>query len=204
MTIGRDPSTGLRLMSEVEGYKRIGVRDLIVDNSGVVDLGPFAFETSDPVGYKAHVGYWNNSAATEAAFHGDSIYRTGDLGCLEASGDLYIRGRRNDLILRGGANVYPAEVERVLLDDDRVAACAVFGVTDPRLGERVCAVIQATAGDAGNEAFQQELTAALEARCQQMLARYKAPQEWHFVEALPRNAMGKIVKHELREQLGLG
>ncbi len=139
--------------------------------------------------YTPMLGYWNQPDATDRALRGD-VFHTGDLGTLDENQTLYIRGRRNDLILRGGANVYPAEIERVLGEDPRVAACAVLGKTDERLGERVVAVIQPTPG----ETLEPE---TLQAICSQSLARYKVPEEFFFVTQFPRNAMGKIVKREL-------
>jgi long-chain acyl-CoA synthetase len=143
------------------------------------------------------LGYWNKPDQTAAALV-DGVLHTGDLGVRDpASGQLYIRGRRGDLILRGGANVYPAEVERVLHADPRVAACAVFGIADERLGERVVAAVQVADG-AGSVTAEE-----LREVCATALARYKVPERFHFVASVPRNSMGKIVKRELRRQLGL-
>ena len=88
--------------------------------------------------YTPMLGYWDRPEATAEALR-DGILRTGDLGYLTADGDLVITDRKGDLIVRGGANVYPAEVERVLHEEPRVAACAVVGIPDERLGERVVA-----------------------------------------------------------------
>ncbi len=145
--------------------------------------------------YTPMLGYWNQPEATTEALRG-GLYHSGDLGFLDAEGDLFIRGRRNDLILRGGANVYPAEVERVLQGDPRVADCAVLGVPDPRLGQRVVAVVQLSDGA---NAYNDELRDV----CAAELARYKIPVEVRFVDGLPRNAMGKIVKRELGPLFGL-
>jgi acyl-CoA synthetase (AMP-forming)/AMP-acid ligase II len=153
--------------------------------------GPFAGV------YTPMLGYWNKPDQTAAALV-DGVLHTGDLGVRDpASGQLYIRGRRGDLILRGGANVYPAEVERVLHADPRVAACAVFGIADERLGERVVAAVQVADG-AGSVTAEE-----LREVCATALARYKVPERFHFVASVPRNSMGKIVKRELRRQLGL-
>lgn len=137
--------------------------------------------------YTPMLGYWNRPEATREALRG-GLYHTGDVGFLEADGNLYIRGRRNELILRGGANVYPAEVERVLGEHPSVTAVAVFGLPDARLGERVVAVVQPA-----GEVTAEELIAHVRSE----LARYKTPEELRFVEVMPRNAMGKIVKREL-------
>ena len=137
--------------------------------------------------YTPMLGYWKRPDATREVLRG-GLYHTGDIGFLEAGGDLYIRGRRNELILRGGANVYPAEVERVLGEHPSVVAAAVFGLPDERLGERVVAVLQL-----GDPATTEELLAHVRSE----LARYKTPAEIRFVDEMPRNAMGKIVKREL-------
>ncbi len=147
--------------------------------------------------YTPMLGYWNQPDETAKALRGGMLH-TGDLGMRDAaSGQLYIRGRRGDLILRGGANVYPAEIERVLHGDPRVAACAVMGIPDERLGERVVAAIQLA--DGAGEVTEDELRE----QCAKSLARYKIPERFHFVASVPRNSMGKIVKRELRAALGL-
>ena len=139
--------------------------------------------------YTPMLGYWDDVAATREALR-DGVYRTGDIGFLEADGALYIRGRRNELILRGGANVYPAEVERVLTAHPAVASAAVFGLPDERLGERVVAVVSLVRG--GHVAPE-----VLIAHCRGELARYKTPEEIRIVDTMPRNAMNKIVKARL-------
>jgi acyl-CoA synthetase (AMP-forming)/AMP-acid ligase II len=141
--------------------------------------------------YTPMLGYWNRPEASAEALH-DGRYHTGDLGTFADDGNLYIRGRRNELILRGGANVYPAEVERVLQEHAAVAFAAVFGVPDERLGERVVAAIE-TVPDADVPGAEE-----LRAFCRARLARYKVPDRIGVVAAMPRNAMGKIVKRELQ------
>lgn len=143
--------------------------------------------------YTPMLGYWKKPEETREALR-DGVLHTGDLGTLDASGALFLRGRKKELILRGGANVYPAEIERVLHGDPRVAACAVVGRPDERLGERVVAFVQAAPGGAPSAA---ELTA----RCRAELARYKVPEEFVFVDTMPRTPMGKIRKPELRARL---
>ncbi|HTO52179.1 MAG TPA: AMP-binding protein [Myxococcota bacterium] len=146
--------------------------------------------------YTPMLGYWNQPEETARALRG-GVYHSGDLGFVDERGDLYIRGRRNELILRGGANVYPAEVERVLCEHAAVAACAVLGRPDPRLGQRVVAAVQLAPGAAANA---EQLGAFARAK----LARYKVPEEIAFVTALPRNAMGKVLKRELESLFGAG
>ena len=139
--------------------------------------------------YTPMLGYWNRPDATTEALAG-GVYHTGDIGVLEPDGTLFIRGRRNELILRGGANVYPAEVERVLLEHPAVAEAAVLGVPDRRLGERVVAAVRLADGACTTDA-------TLRDHCRASLARYKVPDAIALVESLPRNAMAKVIKREL-------
>ncbi|MGE4607182.1 MAG: AMP-binding protein [Myxococcota bacterium] len=139
--------------------------------------------------YTPMLGYWDRSDASAEALCG-GVYHSGDLGLMDVDGTLFIRGRRNELILRGGANVYPAEVERVIGEDPRVAAVAVLGIAHPRLGERVVAAVEPEPG--GSPAPEE-----LEARCRSQLAAYKVPDQIVLVETLPRNAMAKVIKREL-------
>lgn len=140
--------------------------------------------------YTPFLGYWNRPEASAEALRG-GVLHTGDIGQLDGSGTLLIRDRRADLIIRGGSNVYPAEVERVLHEDPGVVACAVLGRSDERLGERVVAVVQLKPGAAvGADDLRQ--------RCLANLARYKVPDEITFIDELPRNSMNKVVKPALR------
>jgi long-chain acyl-CoA synthetase len=116
--------------------------------------------------------------------------RTGDLGTVD-DGWLRVVDRRKLLIVRGGANVYPTEVERVLQGVPGVTGAAVFGIPDDRLGERVAALIER------RQPKERPSTVDLEAHCAKHLARYKIPEVWGFVDSLPRNAMGKVARAEL-------
>jgi long-chain acyl-CoA synthetase len=137
------------------------------------------------------LGYWGKPDATREALR-DGVYHSGDLGLVDADGTLFIRGRRSELILRGGANVYPAEVERVLQEHPCVAACAVLGLPDERLGQCVAAAVQLAPG--GEVEVSQ-----LQAHLRRRLARYKVPDRIAFVDELPRNAMAKVLKRELEQ-----
>jgi long-chain acyl-CoA synthetase len=139
--------------------------------------------------YTPMIGYWGRPEATAEALR-DGIYRSGDIGLIAEDGNLYIRGRRSELILRGGSNVYPAEVERILLEDPRVLGSAVLGIEDVRLGERVVAAVELKPNKA---ATPEELIAHVGDR----LARYKVPHQIVIVDRLPRNAMSKVMKREL-------
>lgn len=138
------------------------------------------------------LGYWNRQEASAKALRGGLLH-TGDIGHLDEAGNLFVHDRRSDLILRGGANVYPAEVERVLSALPDVVDCAVYGIPDERLGQRVAASIQLLTGAATD-------AEALRSACRNELARYKIPEEIIFVDEMPRNAMQKINKAELRQR----
>jgi acyl-CoA synthetase (AMP-forming)/AMP-acid ligase II len=138
--------------------------------------------------YEPMVGYLGHAGATAAALKGGVLF-TGDIGQLDPAGNLSVRDRRRALILRGGANVYPAEVERVLLEIDGVGGASVVGVDDERLGQRVAAAVEL---DAGHELDASVLTE----HCVQQLARYKVPERWR-IGPLPRNAMGKVARREV-------
>lgn len=143
------------------------------------------------------VGYWKNPEATVAAFDADGWFNTGDLGWRSSDGYYTIAGRARELIITGGYNVYPREVEEVLLGHPTVAEAAVFGLPDPDFGERVVAAIVPRPGATVSA---DELIAL----CRDQLASYKKPREIHAVESLPRNALGKIQKHVLRERFLTG
>jgi acyl-CoA synthetase (AMP-forming)/AMP-acid ligase II len=175
----------------------------IVDEAGSVlptgEIGEITVRAarSGPLAgvYTPMLGYWRKPEATREALR-DGRYHTGDLGFLAEDGNLYIRGRRNELILRGGANVYPAEVERALQEHPDVEFAAVFGIPDERLGERVVAVVQPRPG---RTAPPEDV---LRAFCAERIARYKVPDRIASVPTLPRNAMGKILKRQLADQTG--
>ncbi|RYZ41257.1 MAG: long-chain fatty acid--CoA ligase, partial [Myxococcaceae bacterium] len=139
-------------------------------------------------------GYWRRPDATTEAFDADSWFRTGDLGEYDPDGFLRITGRARELIISGGFNVYPREVEEVLAGHPSVAEAAVLGLPDADFGEQVVAVIVSTPG-APQDAQ------ALVDWCRERLAAFKKPRRVVFTDALPRNALGKVQKHVLRERL---
>jgi malonyl-CoA/methylmalonyl-CoA synthetase len=138
-------------------------------------------------------GYWHNPEATATAF-ADNWFRTGDLGAFDADGYLSILGRMKELIIVGGTNVTPEEVEAVLETDTGVAECAVVGVPDPDLGERIAAFIVPRSGE-----DTPTLEKRLREKAEQNLASYKRPRLYHFLAVIPRNAMGKVERSKLRE-----
>jgi acyl-CoA synthetase (AMP-forming)/AMP-acid ligase II len=138
-------------------------------------------------------GYWRDPGATAAAFAEGGWYRTGDIGTLTADGYLYILDRAKDMIISGGENIYPAEVEAVLARHPAVADVAVLGRPDPTWGEAVHAVIiPASEGASAGEII---------AWCRDRLAHFKCPKSVEFTDALPRTTTGKVLKRELRAQL---
>ena len=135
------------------------------------------------------LGYWRNPEATRETLRGGWLW-TGDVGVLDDDGFLTLKDRSKDLVISGGSNIYPREVEEALLEHPRVRECGVIGVPDEEWGERVCAFVVA---DGPLE------PAELDAFCLERLARFKRPRVYRFVEALPKNNYGKVLKTALRE-----
>ncbi|HWQ29001.1 MAG TPA: 2-succinylbenzoate-CoA ligase, partial [Dehalococcoidia bacterium] len=137
-------------------------------------------------------GYWNQPEASARALR-DGWLHTGDLGVVDAEGYLYVLDRRDDLIISGGENVYPAEVEAVLLAHPAVADAGVFGVPDERWGQAVAAAVVLAPGARVSED-------ELRAFCRERLAGYKTPAGIRFADALPRTTAGKLQRRLLRER----
>ena len=142
------------------------------------------------------LGYWGKPEETSAAIDSDGWLRTGDAGFLDEEGYVFLHDRIKDMIVSGGENIYPAEVENVLLGHPRVADAAVIGVPDDRWGETVKAIVVPQAGDGDTG---EKLQAELIEHCRAHLAHYKCPTSVDFAATLPRNPSGKILKRELRE-----
>lgn len=143
-------------------------------------------------GPNVFAGYWRDPEATVATLTADGWLRTGDVGTRDEDGHLYLVDRLSDLLLVNGFNVYPREIERVLLGDDTVAEAAVVGEPDPRTGERVVAHVVPRRGAEVD-------VAALDARCRRLLARYKVPSRIEVVAGVPTTATGKVRRRLLRE-----
>lgn len=142
------------------------------------------------------LGYWNDPVATAETIDADGWLATGDIGVMD-QGYLTIASRRSDLILRGGENIYPSEVENALDEHPEVIESAVFGIPHPELGEEVAAVVVLRA-DAAEAVGGEELCAHLGER----IGKYKIPTVWRTTTAeLPRNATGKVIRHDLAELL---
>jgi 2-furoate---CoA ligase len=141
---------------------------------------------------EAFGGYWNRPDADEKAIR-DGWYHTGDVGTLDEDGDLWVLGRVDDMILSGGENVHPLEVEDVLARHPGVAEVAVVGAPDDRLGQRVVAVVVAE-GEVSAEELDEWCLAS------PALARFKRPREYRLVAELPKSPSGKILRRLLREE----
>ncbi|GAA4798443.1 linear/branched/unsaturated fatty acid:CoA ligase LbuL [Actinomycetospora chlora] len=145
-------------------------------------------------GYLVMEGYYDQPEATAAVLDVAGWYHTGDLASLDAQGRLRVEGRIKDMIIRGGENIYPREIEEILQAHPGIAEVAVVGRPDPHWGETVAAFVRPVTGA---EPRPEEL----HAWCRERLAAYKTPASWHLVDEMPVTASGKIRKNELRERL---
>lgn len=193
---GDEPALAQRLGSV--GRAQTGVQVAVVDEAS----RPLPTGTTGEVAVRGDtvmLGYLNNPAATASAIV-DGWLRTGDLGRLDAQGYLTLVDRSKDLIISGGSNIYPREVEEALLQHPMVREVAVVGERDAAWGESVVAVVVLQPGAAEDAAA----SAALDAHCLATIARFKRPKRYVFVDSLPKNATGKVLKRELRERLASG
>jgi long-chain acyl-CoA synthetase len=142
------------------------------------------------------LGYWKQAEATAEKFLADGWYRTGDIGHIDR-GYVFISDRLDDMISSGAENIYPAEVERALLDHPEVSEAAVFGIPDPKWGESVHAVVVLSPGTSID-------AADLIAETRRRIAHYKCPKSVEFVETLPRNPSGKVLRATLRAPFWVG
>jgi malonyl-CoA/methylmalonyl-CoA synthetase len=191
-----NPYDGKRKPGAV-GFALEGVEIRVADPESGKALAPGEVGAIEVRGPNVFKGYWKNPGKTAAEFRPDGFFITGDVGRFDEEGYLHIVGRAKDLIITGGYNVYPAEVEGEIDALDGVAECAVVGLPDRDFGESVNAIVVRAKGSRVKSA---DIMAALGSQ----LARYKQPKRIFFVPALPRNAMGKIQKNVLREKLGPG
>jgi acyl-CoA synthetase (AMP-forming)/AMP-acid ligase II len=177
-TVGRPvPGMGIRVVDETG-------RDCAPDEAGeILTYGP-----------GVTIGYYNNPEANARSFTDDGWFHTGDIGAFDADGRLRIAGRKKEMIIRGGANIYPRELEEVLYEHPGVLDAAVVGVPDPRLGERVCACI---VPKPGAQISFDEIIGFLKGR----IATYKLPEFVEIVESLPRTPTGKVQKTPLRDMV---
>jgi acyl-CoA synthetase (AMP-forming)/AMP-acid ligase II len=176
------------------GWARTGCEVAVVDDDGL----------SLPAGTVGEIvcrgdvvmrGYWRNEAGTAEAMR-DGWLHTGDMGSLDESGCLTLRDRSKDLVISGGSNVYPREVEEVLLTHAGVAEVCVVGQPDAEWGEVVVAFVVCTDGSISQD--------DLDHHCIAHIARFKRPRHYHFVDVLPKNSYGKVLRRELRDRLRSG
>jgi len=193
--------TVMNLTNPYEGERRPGTvgKPFPGQEARVVDV-----ETREPLadgeigeievrGPNVFPGYWNRPEVSEESFDEEGWFATGDLGSVGEDGYFTISGRAKDLIISGGYNVYPREVEEVIEACPGVSEVVVVGLPDPEFGERVVAVV--VTADPGLTA--EKVTSF----CREDLAGYKKPREVVFVDDLPRNALGKVLKHKVREEI---
>jgi malonyl-CoA/methylmalonyl-CoA synthetase len=173
----------------LEGERRAGTVGRPLRDTEVRLAGDGEIEVRGPA---VTAGYWRAGEDSHEAFR-DGFFRTGDLGGWDEAGYLCIRGRKKELIIVGGSNVLPGEVERGLAGDPAVEELAVVGLPDPERGEIVAAFVVPRACEEWGS-----LERRLRARAEDHLASYKRPRLYRFLTALPRNAMGKIDRRHLR------
>ena len=196
--------TGMNLTNPYDGERRSGTvggpfpgqEARVVDVTTRQPLAPGEIGEIEVRGPHVFSGYWNRPDATAEAFDMDGWFKTGDLGWVSDDGRYTITGRARELIISGGYNIYPREVEEVLAAHPAVAEVAVVGAQEPDLGEQVVAVVVPREG-------QTVSPGELIAFCREQLASYKKPRQVVFVDGLPRNALGKVQKHVLVTQIGL-
>jgi acyl-CoA synthetase (AMP-forming)/AMP-acid ligase II len=170
------------------GYARSGVEVAVLRDDG----SPAATREIGEIVCRGDVvmaGYWNNPDATAAAVKDGWLY-TGDMGSFDNRGYLTLRDRSKDVVISGGSNIYPREVEEALLEHPGVTEAGVVGTPDPEWGEVVVAFIVGSAS-----------AAELDAHLLQRIARFKRPKRYEFVDELPKNSYGKVLKRQLRARL---
>ncbi len=170
-----------------------GMRLAILDDDGnelpAGEVGHIYLDNG--VGFSYH----DDPDQTTSAFKGKR-FSLGDIGYLDADGYLFISDRAKDMIITGGTNVYPAEIEATLLDHPKIRDAAVIGVPDPDWGESIVAIIQPLIGVEQNDQLRDELIAF----CRDRLASYKRPRRWEFRDQLPRTEAGKLYKRKIRDE----
>lgn len=186
-----NPYEGARIAGTV-GHPLPGVSVRVTDPDTGQPLGTEEIGMIEIRGPNVFKGYWRMPEKTQAEFRPDGFFISGDLGKIDAQGYVHIVGRDKDLVISGGYNVYPREVESEIDGIDGVLESAVIGLPHPDLGEGVAAVVVRSPGSA---VFESDILGTLQSR----LARYKQPRVVHFVSSLPRNTMGKVQKNVLRQ-----
>jgi malonyl-CoA/methylmalonyl-CoA synthetase len=189
-----NPYDGERRAGSV-GFALPGVEVKITDGESGGELADGETGLIEVRGPNVFLGYWRKPDKTALELRDDGFFITGDMGRIDADGYLHILGREKDLVISGGYNIYPKQIETEIDALDGVVESAVFGIADADLGEVVAAAVVLEAGAALDE---ENLIGAL----QPLLARFKLPRRVVFVDELPRNAMGKVQKNVLRDSHG--
>ena len=189
------------------GRARTGVEIIIVDEVGTQLAAGEQGEVC-VAGPTVCAGYLGRPDANAESFAG-GLFHTGDVGYLNERGYLFLTGRKSDMYISGGSNVYPREIEELLLTDTEVAQAVVVGVPDEQWGEIGVAVIErapstGNEGAGGADADAEDLAERLTALCKSGLAKYKVPKEIHFVETMPVTAYGKLARKELKAEYSQG
>jgi malonyl-CoA/methylmalonyl-CoA synthetase len=187
-----NPYDGLRLPGSVGPPLKDTAIRVVNHETGAVEAEPDAIGTLQVKGPNVFVGYWRDEEKTRSEFTVDGWFSTGDVGRIDRNGYVHIVGRAKDLVISGGYNVYPKEVETELDALAGVLESAVFGVPHPDFGEGVTAAVVAKPGAVLSE---EAIIDSVKAR----LARYKVPKRILLVDELPRNTMGKVQKNALRK-----
>jgi malonyl-CoA/methylmalonyl-CoA synthetase len=185
-----NPYDGMRKPGSV-GMPLPGIAVRVVGAAGAAEPGADVIGTLEVAGPNVFAGYWRDPEKTRGEFTADGWFKTGDLGRIDCDGYVHIVGRAKDVVISGGYNVYPKEVETELDALSGVLESAVFGVPHPDLGEGVTAVVVPNASTVLSEA---DIINSLQTR----LARYKIPKRVLLIDELPRNTMGKVQKNVLR------
>jgi malonyl-CoA/methylmalonyl-CoA synthetase len=186
-----NPYDGERKAGTV-GFPLPGVELRIVDPDSGVTLDQGEIGIIEVKGPNVFSGYWQMPEKTKEEFREDGFFITGDMGMIDGDGYVHIVGRSKDLIISGGYNVYPKEVELLLDEQDGVKESAVIGVPHPDFGEGVVGVIVA---EKDRTLEEKDLLESIRSQ----IARYKQPKRLVFIDELPRNTMGKVQKNILRD-----
>ncbi|MCJ8307497.1 MAG: malonyl-CoA synthase [Rhizobiaceae bacterium] len=187
-----NPYDGERRAGTV-GFPLPGTKVRVCDPDSGAECAAEAVGMIEVTGPNVFAGYWNMPEKTASEFKADGYFITGDLGKIDADGYLHIVGRSKDLIISGGLNIYPKEIELVLDEQEGVLESAVIGVPHPDFGEAVVAVLVASGEGLDQDAVGEAI--------RPHLARFKHPKHIEVVKELPRNTMGKVQKNVLRDQL---
>jgi len=184
----------LRRLTSSIGKPLPDVEVKIVDDEGKA-LPPLGVGEILAKGPRIMTGYWRDEQKTSQVMTGDGWLRTGDMGYIDEEGYVYLTGRMDDMIIRGGENISPEEVEDVLHSHPRVEEASVIGIPDVEWGQEVRAVVVLKRGETATPEEIME-------HCRERLAGFKRPRSVVFVDALPRNPMGKVLRKKLREEYG--